>query len=101
MSVADPLLRQPSTFGHHQTTAVYVSDLKIRAEQVVEQCAYTIVSLRGGERALTLAGALGTDHRNGAVLPESKQVILGQEILKRLSTRAGWLCHFWQGRAYL
>jgi hypothetical protein len=53
-------------------------------------------------KALTFAGALGTDHRNGAVLlTESKQVIWGQEIVKRLSTKARWWGHIWQGRAYL
>ena len=63
-----------------------MSDLKIRTEQMVEQCAYTSVSF-GVVRALTFAGALGTDHRNGAVLlTESKQVIWGQEIVKRLGT---------------
>jgi hypothetical protein len=53
-------------------------------------------------KALTFAGALGTDHRNGAVLlTESEQVIWGQEIFKRLSTKARWWGHIWQGRAYL
>ncbi len=53
-------------------------------------------------KALTFAGTLGTDHRNGAVLlTESKQVIWGQEIFKRLSTKARWWGHIWQGRAYL
>ncbi len=53
-------------------------------------------------KALTFAGALGTDHRNGAVLlTESKQVIWGQEIVKRLSTKARWWGHIWQGCAYL
>jgi hypothetical protein len=52
-----------------------MSDIKLRAEQMVEQCAYKSVSF-GVVRALTFAGALGTDHRNGAVLlTESKQVI--------------------------
>jgi hypothetical protein len=63
-----------------------VSDLKIRTEQMVEQCAYTSVSF-GVVWVLTFAGALGTDHRNSAVLlTESKQVIWGQEIVKRLGT---------------
>jgi len=63
-----------------------VSNLKIRTEKMVEQCAYTSVSF-GVVRALTFTGTLGTDHWNGAVLlTKSKQVIWGQEIVKRLGT---------------
>jgi hypothetical protein len=67
LRVADLLLGHPRTLGRHQTLVVLVSDVKIRTEQMVEQCAYTSVSF-GVVRALTFAGALETDHRNGAVL---------------------------------
>jgi len=67
------------------------SDNKIRPEQVVKQCAYTSVSF--WDRVLTFSRALGTDHRNGAVLlTESSQFILYQKLLKRLTTKA-WLGH--------
>ena len=73
MRVADSFLRHPRTLCGHLTFLVLELDLKSCPEQLIKQCAF--------------ARALVTNYSNGAVIPtESKQIILGQKIVKRLSS---------------